>query len=83
MIKNHRTMSDLWRDSIYRMWRGEVGNGIDFVASVDTVSYDNLLAANSMDGAVMNKWPERQPEPRATSRCRWSQRSDHPPLGSR
>lgn len=49
MIKNHATMSDLWRDSIYRMWRGTIENkGINFVASVDTVSYDNLLAAQSM-----------------------------------
>lgn len=50
MIKNHRTMSDLWRDSIWRMWRGTLDNGgIDFVASIDTISYDNLLAAESMD----------------------------------
>jgi len=49
MIKNHRTMSDLWRDSIWRMWRGTLDNGgIDFVASIDTISYDNLLAAESM-----------------------------------
>lgn len=49
MIKNHRTMSDLWRDSVERMWRGTLDNGgIDFVASIDTIAYDNLLAAESM-----------------------------------
>lgn len=49
MIKNHRTLSNLWRDSIWRMWRGTFENrGIDFVASIDTIAYDNLLAANSM-----------------------------------
>ena len=49
MIKNHATLSDLWRDSIWRMWRGTLDNkGIDFVASIDTISYDNLLAAESM-----------------------------------
>lgn len=49
MIKNHATLSDLWRDSVRRMWRGTLENGgIDFVASIDTVSYDNLLAAESM-----------------------------------
>ena len=42
-------MSDLWRDSIWRMWRGTIENkGINFVASVDTIAYDNLLAADSM-----------------------------------
>lgn len=49
MIKNHSTLSNLWRDSIWRMWRGTLDNGgIDFVASIDTISYDNLLAAESM-----------------------------------
>jgi hypothetical protein len=49
VIKNHHTLSDLWRDSVRRMWRGTLENkGIDFVASIDTISYDNLLAADSM-----------------------------------
>lgn len=31
------------------MWRGTIDNkGIDFVASIDTIAYDNLLAARSM-----------------------------------
>ena len=43
-------MSDLWRKSVWKMWRGTVENGqIDFVASIDTVAYDNLLMANSME----------------------------------
>lgn len=50
MIKNHLTLSDLWRDSVWRMWRGTLDNGgIDFVASIDTIAYDNLLAAKSME----------------------------------
>jgi hypothetical protein len=50
MIKNHRTLSDLWRQSVWRMWRGTIENGgIDFVASIDTIAYDNLLAAQSME----------------------------------
>ena len=49
MIKNHQTMSELWHDSVWRMWRGTLDNGgIDFVASIDTIAYDNLLAAESM-----------------------------------
>lgn len=49
MIKNHATMSHLWRNTVERMWRGTLDNGgIDFVASIDTIAYDNLLAAESM-----------------------------------
>lgn len=49
MIKNHRDMTSLWHDSMRRMWRGTVKNGgIDFVASIDTIAYDNLLACESM-----------------------------------
>jgi hypothetical protein len=49
VIKNHSDMSSLWRDSVWRMWRGTLDNGgIDFVASIDTIAYDNLLAAKSM-----------------------------------
>lgn len=49
MIKNHSTLGDLWDDSVWRMWRGTTENrGIDFVASIDTIAYDNLLAAKSM-----------------------------------
>lgn len=64
MIKNHATLSDLWRDSVYRMWRGTTDNrGIDFVASIDTISYNNLLAANSMDFDIdlgRDLWLNRQ-----------------------
>jgi hypothetical protein len=39
----------LWHDSMRRMWRGTIENkGIDFVASIDTIAYDNLLACESM-----------------------------------
>jgi hypothetical protein len=49
VIKNHKDMTSLWHDSMRRMWRGTLENGgIDFVASIDTISYDNLLAAESM-----------------------------------
>lgn len=49
MVKNHATLDDLARETVRRMWRGTLENGgINFVASVDTVAYDNLLAANSM-----------------------------------
>jgi hypothetical protein len=49
VIKNHRTLTDLWHDSMRRMWRGTLDNGgIDFVASIDTIAYENLLAADSM-----------------------------------
>jgi hypothetical protein len=30
------------------MWRGTLSDNIDFVASIDTISYDNLLLADSM-----------------------------------
>ncbi len=49
MIKNHRTLSDLWRESIWRMWRGTLDNGgLSVVGSADTIAYDNLLACESM-----------------------------------
>src|SRR5499427_3317248 len=49
MIKNHKDLTSLWHDSMRRMWRGTLDNGgIDFVASIDTISYDNLLACESM-----------------------------------
>lgn len=50
MIKNHHTLSDLWRDSIWRMWRGTLENGgLSIIGSADTIAYDNLLACNSME----------------------------------
>jgi len=50
MIKNHTTLSSLWRDSIWRMWRGTLDNGgLSIVGSADTICYDNLLACKSMD----------------------------------
>ena len=49
MIHNYPTLTDLWHDSVRRMWRGTLENGgIDFVASIDTIAYDNLLSAESM-----------------------------------
>lgn len=50
MIKNHHTLSQLWRDSIWRMWRGTLDNGgLSIVGSADTIAYDNLLACESME----------------------------------
>lgn len=50
MIETYDTLSDLWRESIWKMWRGTTDNGgIDFVASIDTIAYDNLLQADSME----------------------------------
>lgn len=49
MIRQYDDMSDLWRLTTRRMWRGTLENGgIDFIASADTVAYDNLLLADSM-----------------------------------
>jgi hypothetical protein len=40
----------LWRDSIWRMWRGTLDNGgLSIVGSADTIAYDNLLACESME----------------------------------
>ena len=42
-------MTDLWHGSMKRMWRGTIENGgLDFIASIDTIAYDNLLACESM-----------------------------------
>jgi hypothetical protein len=50
VIKNHHTLSALWRDSIWRMWRGTLDNGgLSIVGSADTIAYDNLLACESME----------------------------------
>ena len=49
MIVKYPTLTDLWHGSVRRMWRGTIDNGgIDFVASIDTIAYDNLLSAESM-----------------------------------
>lgn len=48
MIRNFSDLTSLWHDSVETMWYGKVGNGIDFVANIDTICYDNVLAAKSM-----------------------------------
>jgi hypothetical protein len=49
MIKNHSDLTTLWHESMRRMWRGTIDNGgIDYIASIDTIAYDNLLACESM-----------------------------------
>ena len=43
------TMTDLWHKTVRAMWAGTIENrGIDFVASIDTIRYSNLLRAESM-----------------------------------
>lgn len=50
VIKQYPTLTELWHGTIRRMWRGTLDNGgLDYVASADTIAYDNLLAAKSMD----------------------------------
>jgi len=63
MIENYDTMSDLWRGTVWKMWRGQLGDGLDFVASIDTVSYDNVLSADSMEFDIdlgRDLWLNRQ-----------------------
>ena len=49
MIESYDTLSDLWRQTIHHMWRGTLEDRLDFIASIDTVAYDNLLTADSME----------------------------------
>jgi hypothetical protein len=49
VIATYDTLTDLWHQSMWRMWRGTLGRDIDFVASIDTIAYDNLLACRSME----------------------------------
>lgn len=50
MIRKYNDLTQLWHGTMRRMWRGTIENGgIDFVASIDTIAYDNLLSAESMD----------------------------------
>lgn len=50
MIKTYDNLTHLWHNTMRAMWRGTIENGgIDYVAGIDTVAYDNLLAARSMD----------------------------------
>lgn len=49
VIASYPNLTELWHTSMRRMWRGELGGDIDFVASIDTIAYDNVLAARSMD----------------------------------
>jgi hypothetical protein len=64
MIVRYPTMSDLWRKTVWRMWRGTLDNGrISVVGSADTISYDNLLLADSMDFDIdlgRDLWLNRQ-----------------------
>lgn len=47
---SHETLTDLWHDTVWNMWWGTLENGgIDFVASIDTIRYNNLLHAKSME----------------------------------
>jgi len=47
--RNYTDLSELWRGSIWRMWKGTLENGlIDCVGSADTISYDNVLSCDSM-----------------------------------
>src|SRR6266516_722279 len=49
MIRQYDTLTDLWHKTVRRMWKGTIENGgIDYVASIDTIAYDNLLLADSM-----------------------------------
>lgn len=64
MIRRYDDMSDLWRKSVRRMWRGTIENGgINIVGSADTIAYDNLLVADSMDFDIdlgRDLWLNRQ-----------------------
>jgi hypothetical protein len=49
MIETYPTLTDLWHQSVWKMWRGTLDNGgLDFIASIDTIAYDNVLTAESM-----------------------------------
>jgi len=64
MIRVYPDMSHLWRGTVKRMWHGTTDNGgIDFVASIDTIAYDNLLIAHSMEFDIdlgRDLWLNRQ-----------------------
>jgi hypothetical protein len=48
-VDQHDTLTELWHETVRSMWRGTIENGgLDKVASIDTIRYDNLLAADSM-----------------------------------
>jgi hypothetical protein len=49
IVKEYGDLSELWRGSIWRMWRGTTENGlVDCVGSADIISYDNVLSCDSM-----------------------------------
>jgi hypothetical protein len=49
MLRSYPDLTSLWHKTMRRMWRGTIANGgIDFVASIDTIAYDNYLACDSM-----------------------------------
>lgn len=48
MDYHHDTLTDLWHQSVWRMWRGQLGGDLDYIASIDTIAYDNLLSCDSM-----------------------------------
>lgn len=48
-VETFDTMTELWHDTVRSMWKGTLDNGgLDKVASIDTIRYDNALAADSM-----------------------------------
>lgn len=42
------TMTNLWHDTVHSMLFGQLGDGIDYVASIDCIRYGNRLVADSM-----------------------------------
>jgi hypothetical protein len=49
MLVKAPDLTALWHGAMKKMWRGTIENGgIDFVASIDTIAYDNLLSTPSM-----------------------------------
>lgn len=49
MIYEYDTLTDLWHKSVRKMWRGTLENGnLDYIASIDTIAYCNLLSTPSM-----------------------------------
>lgn len=69
-VMDYPTMTELWGDEVHRMWRGTLENGgIHKVAGIDTISYDQMLGAQSMayDFDLRQLWLTRQ---RWTMLCR-------------
>lgn len=62
MIAHYETLTQLWHDTVWAMWRGKMTDPLDYVSGTDTHCYDNMLVSESMayDFDMRDLWLNKQ-----------------------